>query len=207
MRLGRSYFGPALPYRRITSVGRAERWLGDSLASPRLGHKGLGSGAACTTPETGTGRSRRLSHPALSCRPALAIPRGDPVGTRKPRSGADCALTRNRIGRVRDLRCESGNVHLTVPKHARLRRQKPKWIVIHRGDLPPTDVTTHEGLPVTTVAKSVMDVMERTGRLGLARQALRDARKEGYISASESQQLNRQLGRYEHDRREAQASA
>ena len=29
-------------------------------------------------------------------------------------------------------------VHLTVPKNARLRRQKPKWIVIHRGELPPT---------------------------------------------------------------------
>src|SRR5579864_1720861 len=93
-------------------------------------------------------------------------------------------------------------VHLTVPKQARLRRQKPKWITIHRGDLASSDVTTHEGLPVTTVAKSVMDVMETTGRLGLARQALKDARKEGYISAAELQQLNRQLGRYEHDRRE-----
>ena len=99
------------------------------------------------------------------------------------------------------------HVHLTVPKHARLRRQKPKWVVIHRGDLAPSDVTTHEGLPVTTVAKSVMDVMERTGRLGLARQALKDARKEGYISTAELRQLNRQLGRYEHGRRETQASA
>ena len=99
------------------------------------------------------------------------------------------------------------HVHLTVPKHARLRRQNPKWVVIHRGDLPPSDVTMHEGLPVTTVARSVMDVMERTGRLGLARQAVKDARKEGYISAAESQQLNRQLGRYEHGRRAVEASA
>jgi predicted transcriptional regulator of viral defense system len=96
------------------------------------------------------------------------------------------------------------HVHLTVSKQARLRRQKPKWIVIHRSDLPPSDVTTHEGLPVTTVAKSVMDVMETTGRLGLARQALKDARKEGYISAAELQRLNRQLSRYAHDLREAQ---
>jgi predicted transcriptional regulator of viral defense system len=98
-------------------------------------------------------------------------------------------------------------VHLTVPKHVRLRRQKPKRIVIHRGELPPTDVTTREGLPVTTIAKSVMDVMETTGRSGLARQALKDARKEGYISWSELKRLSRQLGRYEHGRREAQASA
>lgn len=98
-------------------------------------------------------------------------------------------------------------VHLTVPKRARLRRQKPKRIVIHRGDLPPSDVTTHEGLPVTTVAKTVMDVMETTGRLGLARQALKDARKEGYINAAELQRLTRRLSMYAHGPREAQARA
>jgi predicted transcriptional regulator of viral defense system len=89
-------------------------------------------------------------------------------------------------------------VHLTVSKDARLRRRKPKWIVIHRGDLPSNLVTTHEGLPVTTVAKSVLDVMDATGRLGLARQAIKDARKEGYISAAELNRLTRQLSRYAH---------
>jgi predicted transcriptional regulator of viral defense system len=87
-------------------------------------------------------------------------------------------------------------VHLTVPKEARLRRRKPKWIVIHRGDLPPSDVTTHEGLPVTTVAKSVLDVVKATGRLGLARQAVKDARREGYINAAEGNRLTRQLNRH-----------
>jgi predicted transcriptional regulator of viral defense system len=89
-------------------------------------------------------------------------------------------------------------VHLTVPKDARLRRRKPKWIVIHRGDLPPSDVTTHEGLPVTTVAKSVLDVLGTTGKLGVARQAIKDARKEGYISAAELNRLTRQLNRHAH---------
>ncbi|MBS1852814.1 MAG: type IV toxin-antitoxin system AbiEi family antitoxin domain-containing protein [Acidobacteria bacterium] len=89
-------------------------------------------------------------------------------------------------------------VHLTVPRNARLRRRKPKWIVIHRGDLAPSDVTTHEGLPVTTVGKSVLDVMEVTGRLGLARQAIKDARKEGYISAAELNRLTRQLNQQAH---------
>jgi predicted transcriptional regulator of viral defense system len=89
-------------------------------------------------------------------------------------------------------------VHLTVPKHARLRRRKPKWIVIHRGHLPSSQVTTHEGLPVTTVAKSVLDVMEATGRLGVARQAIKDARKEGYISAAELNRITRQLNQHTH---------
>jgi hypothetical protein len=79
--------------------------------------------------------------------------------------------------------------------------------VIHRSDLPPSNVATHEGLPVTTVAKSVMDVMETTGRLGLARQAIKDARKEGYISAAESQRLTRQLTQYARGTRNAQATA
>ncbi len=87
-------------------------------------------------------------------------------------------------------------VHITVPQRTRLRRRKPKWIVIHRAELAPNDVTTHEGLPVTTVAKSVRDVLETTGRLGLARQALKDARKQGYISAAELQRLTRQLSHH-----------
>jgi predicted transcriptional regulator of viral defense system len=98
-------------------------------------------------------------------------------------------------------------VHLTVPKHARLRREKPTWIMIHRGDLPQSDVTTHEGLPVTTVAKSVMDVMATTGRSSLARQAIKDARKEGYITAAELQRLSRQLSQHARSTQKAQATA
>lgn len=87
-------------------------------------------------------------------------------------------------------------VHITVPKGARLRRRKPKWIMVHRGDLTPTDVAVQEGLPVTTVAKSVLDVLKETGRSGLARQAIKDAHKEGYIDAAEAKRLARQLNRY-----------
>ena len=87
-------------------------------------------------------------------------------------------------------------VHITVPKGARLRRQTPKWITIHREQLLSTEVTTHEGLPVTTVPKSVLDVLKGTGRSGLARQAIKDARKEGYINAAEAKKLTLQLRKY-----------
>jgi predicted transcriptional regulator of viral defense system len=89
-------------------------------------------------------------------------------------------------------------VHITVPKGARLRRRKPKWLVIHRSTLSPSDVTMHEGLPATTVAKSVVDVVDETGRLGLARQAVKDARKEGYINAAEANRITRQLNQHAH---------
>ena len=90
-------------------------------------------------------------------------------------------------------------VHITVPRGARLRRRKPKWIAIHRETLSPSDVTMHEGLPVTIVAKSALDVAETTGRLGLARQAIKDARKEGYISAADANRITRQLNQHAHD--------
>ena len=97
-------------------------------------------------------------------------------------------------------------VHITVPNGARLRRRKPKWIVIHRGTLSPTDVTMHEGLPVTTVERSVLDVVDETGRLGLARQALKDARKEGFISAAEVSRITRRLNQHAHNGTRVQAA-
>jgi hypothetical protein len=68
----------------------------------------------------------------------------------------------------------------------------------HRGDLAPSDVTTHEGLPVTSVAKSVLDMVKATGRLGLARQAVKDAHEEGYISTAEGKRLTQQLNQHHH---------
>ncbi len=97
-------------------------------------------------------------------------------------------------------------VHITVPKGARLRRRRPKWVVIHRGALSPSDVTMHEGLPATTVAKSVLDVVDKTGRFGLARQAIKDARKEGYINAAEANRITRQLNEHAHGGGRVQAA-
>lgn len=89
-------------------------------------------------------------------------------------------------------------VHITVPKTARLRRVRPKWIAIHRDDLGPLDVTLYEGLPVTSIAKTVTDVLDATGRIELARQAVADARRTGYISSSEATHLKRQVNQFAH---------
>jgi hypothetical protein len=48
------------------------------------------------------------------------------------------------------------------------------------------------------VAKSVLDMVKATGRLGLARQAVKDARREGYISVAEEKRLTRQLNQHPH---------
>ncbi|MEA2538779.1 MAG: hypothetical protein QOH35_145 [Acidobacteriaceae bacterium] len=89
-------------------------------------------------------------------------------------------------------------VHITVPKSARLRRAQPKWIKIHRADLQPLDVTLYEGLPVTTIARTVTDILGASGRFDIARQAVAEARKEGYISKLEADRLKRQVNQFEH---------
>lgn len=95
-------------------------------------------------------------------------------------------------------------VNITVPKSARLRRERPKWIAVHHGDLHPLDVTLHEGLTVTTVARSITDVLNTTGRIDLARRAVTDARRTGYISDSEAARLKRQINQFAHQLTESE---
>jgi predicted transcriptional regulator of viral defense system len=90
------------------------------------------------------------------------------------------------------------NVHLTVPKRARLRRERPGWIVIHRADLVPEDLTEHEGMPVTSVERAVIDVLTTTHRIDLARQAIADARREGYLNSEQAGRLRQAVNRHAH---------
>ena len=57
----------------------------------------------------------------------------------------------------------SSEVQITVPKAAWLRRERPKWIALHRENLDPLDVTLYEGLQITTAARTVIDVLHATG--------------------------------------------
>ena len=70
-------------------------------------------------------------------------------------------------------------VNLTVPTSARLRRKCPEWVAIHRANLSPQDIGEHEGLPVTTVSRSIMDVFLATHRTDVARQSVSDAAPRG----------------------------
>lgn len=90
-------------------------------------------------------------------------------------------------------------VHLTVPKHARLRREKPSWIVIHRADLHPHDLAEHEGIPVTSAERTIIDIIATNHRTDLARQAIADARREGYLDKRQEARLRRVLNRHSND--------
>lgn len=89
------------------------------------------------------------------------------------------------------------HIHITVPKTARLRRERPKWVAVHHCDLGPLDVTLHEGLTVTTIARTIQDVLDTTGRIDLARQAVADAKRTGFVRDPEAARLKRQINQFE----------
>ncbi len=97
------------------------------------------------------------------------------------------------------------SIHLTVPKTARLRRQKPKGIVIHRGDLSPDEITIHEGVPLTSVPRTVADLLKSGERIDLIRQAIADAHREGFIDDAELRRLRRRVEEYLRAVRDAHA--
>jgi hypothetical protein len=75
-------------------------------------------------------------------------------------------------------------IHLTVPKSARLRREKPKNVILHRDDLTSSEITVQEGLPLPTIGKTVTDLLASGGR-GTAvtdPQAMQDTLKASYAN-------------------------
>lgn len=84
-------------------------------------------------------------------------------------------------------------VNLTVPMSARLRREHPEWIMIHRADLTPQEISRHEGIPVTSVERSVMDVLSTTHRTDIARQAITDALREGLLTGAQASSLRKRV--------------
>jgi hypothetical protein len=78
---------------------------------------------------------------------------------------------------------------------ARLRREHPEWIVIHRADLTPQEISQHEGMPVTSVERSVMDVLSTTHRADIAQKAIKDALRAGLLNVHQGSRLRRLVTR------------
>lgn len=88
-------------------------------------------------------------------------------------------------------------VHLTVPKSARFRRERPDWIAIHQADLTDKEVGEHEGIPVTTVARSILDFLSTTHRRDVVREAIKQALREGLLNRVEAMGLRKIVRRGE----------
>jgi predicted transcriptional regulator of viral defense system len=86
-------------------------------------------------------------------------------------------------------------VNLTVPVSARMRRAHPKWIEIHRADLAAEDIQLHEGMPITTVERSILDVLATTHRSDFAREAITNALRKGMLNPAQARALRKGLNR------------
>jgi predicted transcriptional regulator of viral defense system len=91
------------------------------------------------------------------------------------------------------------SVHLTVPRRARLRREKPKWIVIHKADLAPKELTEYEGMPITSVEQTILDILDTSHRTDFVRQAIANARRQGYVNSEQAGRLRQVVNRHSHE--------
>ena len=86
--------------------------------------------------------------------------------------------------------------HITVPKKFRKGSEIPKILFIHKQDLSVSDTKSINGLKVTTVLKTLLDLIEEN-RISdeLIEQATKQALEKGYISKSDIKK-NEKLARF-----------
>ena len=90
-------------------------------------------------------------------------------------------------------------IHISVPVKARLRRKTPTWMALHRQHIHPSEITMHDGLPITTAAKAIADSAEMYVGPRIIADAVRQAYSRGLISKNEftdfDSRFDLQLGR------------
>ena len=84
----------------------------------------------------------------------------------------------------------STKVHATIPPTVRLRRDVPPWMKVHRADLLDDEVEQSHGLLVTSVERTISDMIE-IGRHDLGLQAVRDALASGILTKARANRLIR----------------
>jgi predicted transcriptional regulator of viral defense system len=85
-------------------------------------------------------------------------------------------------------------LHITVPRSFRIRREVPGYLVVHHADLQPYEIRPFEGIPVTAPERTIRDCHARHLSRGLIRQAIDDARRQGYLSMRDAAGLQDELG-------------
>lgn len=80
-------------------------------------------------------------------------------------------------------------VHLTVPRHFRVRRQIPPHLVVHHADLANGDLASVEGVPTTSVRRAIEDCHRRHLGPALLRQAIEEGEQQGYLRSEEARGL------------------
>jgi predicted transcriptional regulator of viral defense system len=84
-------------------------------------------------------------------------------------------------------------VHVTVPRAHRVRRQVPALYVLHNDDLEPEDLDSFEGIPITTVERTLHDCIDGGTRHDLLKQAIANAVERRAITAATADDLRHAL--------------
>lgn len=85
-------------------------------------------------------------------------------------------------------------LHITLPIDYRIRRrQPPEWMQVHHADLAEGEVRQVEGVPVTTPERTLRDCQAVHVGARILRQAIDEARREGYLAPGEAERLATEL--------------
>lgn len=84
-------------------------------------------------------------------------------------------------------------IHLTVPATYRPRREVPELYVLHRRNLDARDVTRHEGIPIVTPYRAIIDGIETHLGRRLLDQAIDNAIKRGLLTREQRDDVKRRL--------------
>jgi predicted transcriptional regulator of viral defense system len=84
-------------------------------------------------------------------------------------------------------------IHITVPTAYRIKRATPPAYEIHHAELKPDETTWRDGLPLTTVERTIRDCHQTHLRRGLLEQALDQARARGLINATTERKLRKEI--------------
>lgn len=91
---------------------------------------------------------------------------------------------------IRDLSdVNPAKVHITLPRGFRVRREVPKHLAIHNAGLSEDEIDLVEGIPTTTVRRTIEDCHRANLGPTLLRQAINEAVREGHLESAEAEDL------------------
>jgi hypothetical protein len=73
-------------------------------------------------------------------------------------------------------------IHITVPRAHRPQRATPVLYVVHRADLRDDEITAHEGIPIVTPVRGVLDAYAAGLGPALIEQAIADGQRRGVLT-------------------------
>jgi len=142
-------------------------------------------------------RRGQLEHPTTAVYrvPLIPVTPLDPymLATLWPRNADGVISHASALGLYELGDINPAKIHIMVPRAHRPRREIPALYVLHREDLEPDDLTTHEGIPIVTVAKAIRQAHEAHLGPALVRAAIEDGRRHGLLKRAEAAGLHEEL--------------